>query len=242
MNDDERTVWERLQETLPEDAVKWRVQQGGTNDNGDPYAMVVPYPDARWLMDRLDAVAGPENWTTSYRSGPNGGVVCSLAVRTDGEWVAKEDGAENTNIEGVKGGLTDAFKRACVQWNVGGIRALYRTDTCWANIHSGGSHRSKIAGKYRSWDPPEIKLSEAGATVSHKRNGDRRTEVEKQIEDRLGTLKQWSRERAKKARGQYQALDTSVDAKAREFLETVEKAIAQEERKAEQAEREAQEA
>lgn len=179
---DDQNVWQELQSTLPESAVEWRVQKSGMS--GDrPWARVVPYPDARWLMDRLDQVLGPHNWRTDFIAGPAGGVICSLALRVDGEWIAKEDGAENTKIESVKGGLTDAFKRVCVQWNVGGIRSLYRVGDCWAQFDSDGLYDTKIDGDYYSWNPPQIELSDSGVTVSHKQNGADPTEQVQETDD-----------------------------------------------------------
>lgn len=241
MSEESGINWQELQKPLDPAHIEWRVRKKGTTDAGRPWAKVVPFPDARRLQDRLDEVAGPGNWRDEYDQGPAGGVLCRLSIRNGSGWVSKEDGAQNTDIEEVKGGLTDAFKRACVKWNVCGIRALYRVGTCWAQFHEDGRYDAKIGDSYHSWDPPEIQLSEAGATVSHKRNGDReQTEVESEIGSALATLKQWNRERAKKAEAQYQALDTSDEEKAREFLQATRKAVAQEERKAEKAERDKQ--
>ena len=38
-------------------------------------------------------------------------------------WISKSDGADDSNIEGAKGGLSDAFKRAAVKFGIG--RYLY---------------------------------------------------------------------------------------------------------------------
>jgi hypothetical protein len=38
-------------------------------------------------------------------------------------WISRCDGADDTNIEGAKGGLSDAFKRAAVKFGIG--RYLY---------------------------------------------------------------------------------------------------------------------
>lgn len=217
--------WDALQATLPREAVEWRVQQSGLT-NGKPWARVVPYPDARWLMDRLDEVLGPANWTTDYLSGPAGGVICSLAIRVDGEWISKEDGAQNTEIESVKGGLTDAFKRACVQWNVGGIRALYRVSDCWAEFDADGQYESKIEGEYLSWDPPRIELGEDRATV--KSNGgpvevqetpdetlDRLWELHKTLsgfdQEKANEIEEWLSERSEALARQPDLAEKAVD-------------------------------
>ena len=104
-------------------------------------ARVVPYVTNRAIMDRLDLVCGPEGWRNEYRPGPNGGLLCGLSiriVREDGtaEWVTKWDGAENTDIQPVKGGLSASMRRAAVQWGIG--RYLYRMPPVHARIDERG--------------------------------------------------------------------------------------------------------
>ena len=80
------------------------------------------YIDARDVMYRLDEVVGPLNWQDSYKE-VMGRIICTLSVRFGDEWISKEDGAGDTKIEGDKGGISDAFKRAACRWGVG--RYLY---------------------------------------------------------------------------------------------------------------------
>ena len=109
-------------------------------------ARVVPYISNRAIMDRLDEACGPENWRNEFSEGPAGGVMCGLSIRVtrDGapaEWVTKWDGAENTDIQPVKGGLTAAMRRAAVQWGIG--RYLYRMPVIWAPVNSEGKLTSR---------------------------------------------------------------------------------------------------
>lgn len=161
-------MWTQLAEPMPAEAIEWRVQ---TADKDGRWALVVPYANARWLQQRLDDVVGPGNWEDHYEPGPNGGVLCALTIRfldEEGDWrrVVKQDAADNTGIEGTKGGVTDAFKRACCKFNVGGMRALYETGECWGVIKAKGSRRD-CSGKashvsetksgsrtFIAWDPP----------------------------------------------------------------------------------------
>jgi len=82
------------------------------------------YIDARDVMFRLDEVIGPLNWQDTYKE-VMGRIVCTLSLRFpwEDEWVSKSDGAGDTKIEGDKGGISDAFKRAACRWGVG--RYLY---------------------------------------------------------------------------------------------------------------------
>ena len=99
-------------------------------------AMVVPYLTNRAIMDRLDEVCRPENWMNRFSEGPGGGVLCGLSIRIDGEWVTKWDGASNTDVEAVKGGLSSSMRRAAVQWGIG--RYLYRLPAQWISVDEKG--------------------------------------------------------------------------------------------------------
>ena len=95
--------------------------------------------DARDVMFRLDSVIGPLNWQDSYAE-VLGRVICTLKIRIGEEWISKSDGAGDTKIEGEKGGISDAFKRAAVKWGCG--RYLYylpgtKALPSWADPASG---------------------------------------------------------------------------------------------------------
>ena len=147
-----------LKEPFPATDVEWRIQRSGFR--GDkPWALVLAYVTNRAIQDRLDAVCGPENWQNEYRPAPSGeGVLCGIGIKLDGGWVWKWDGAENTNFEAIKGGLSGSMKRAAVQWGIG--RYLYDLEAGFANFDNGGEHRDKIkdekSGKeeWLKWNPP----------------------------------------------------------------------------------------
>ncbi len=73
-------------------------------------------------MTRFDAAFGAENWTSEFREISNG-FLCRLTVTINKREVYREDGASKTNIEPEKGGISDAMKRAAVQFGLG--RCLY---------------------------------------------------------------------------------------------------------------------
>jgi len=163
-----------LSAPFPSEDVEWRIGRAGkTNDN--IWASCLAYINNRAIMNRLDEVCGPENWKNEFSPGPAGGIVCGISIRIpqkltktggvvhESYWVTKWDGAENTDIESVKGGLSDAMKRAAVQWGIG--RYLYNLTEGWATIvdikdkkaHSG-SYKDKESGKtvWFRWDPPSL--------------------------------------------------------------------------------------
>jgi hypothetical protein len=137
----------------PED-IEWRLQQCGEK-NGKIWAMCLAYITNRAIMDRLDEVVGPEKWKNEYAAGPHGGVICGLSIKIGDEWVTKWDGAENTDIEAVKGGLSGAMKRAAVQWGIG--RYLYLLEEGFAIISENGVYRGKTKeNKHFKWNPPSL--------------------------------------------------------------------------------------
>lgn len=151
-------LFEQLSQPFPPEDIEWRVQRSGVKNN-KVWAMVLAYVTNRAIMDRLDSVVGPANWRNEFAPGPGGGVVCGLSLRINDEWVTKWDGAENTDIESVKGGLSGAMKRAAVQWGIG--RYLYKIENGWANVHANGSHSDAAKGDgskkvYFKWDPPPL--------------------------------------------------------------------------------------
>ena len=139
---------------FPEEDIEWRIQQSGLS-NGLPWALVLAYVTNRAIMDRLDEIVGPENWTNDFTQSPNGGVLCTLGVRIeDDTWVYKTDGADNTEIERVKGGLSNAMKRAGVQWGIG--RYLYKLPTTFAQFIGDGRFKTRIDGSPYRWNPPAL--------------------------------------------------------------------------------------
>lgn len=111
------------------------VRAGQTNGDKTK-AMALAYVTSRAIMDRLDEVCGPENWADMYTAAPVGGVLCGISIRVGDDWVTKWDGADNTNFEAVKGGLSGSFKRAGVKWGIG--RYLYDVPSVWVSCQVRG--------------------------------------------------------------------------------------------------------
>lgn len=123
--------------------VNWRLQYV---DKQKLAGFAVPYLDARAVSDRLDEVVGQFYWKDSYQpwhscmmdKKEKASQLCTISVYDDErkEWIAKTDGAEDSDIESVKGGLSDAFKRAAVKWNIG--RYLYQFEPVWVKVVQRG--------------------------------------------------------------------------------------------------------
>lgn len=123
-------LFDALSAPFPTDAIDWRV--GSTNGEKSK-GLALAYVDARAVMDRLDTVCGVDGWENEYTFGPGGLVVCDLRIKMpDGTFISKCDGAGETDVEGQKGALSDALKRAAVRFGVG--RYLYGMDSPWVSI------------------------------------------------------------------------------------------------------------
>lgn len=140
----ERSVWDRLSEPFAVEDLEWRV---GSTTADKKKGMALIYVTARAVMDRLDDVLGPENWQDFYAPLGADGFLCTLQVRVNGEWLTKTDGAARTQVEGVKGGISDSLKRAAVKLGIG--RYLYGLPDFWAPIEQ----RGKGYAIARDWRP-----------------------------------------------------------------------------------------
>lgn len=101
-------------------------------------------------MERLDFVIGATNWQDRYPYSGCCEIGLCLAVREQFQWVWKSDGADQTNVEGVKGQFSDAFKRAAVKWGVG--RYLYDLPNTWIDLVNG--KKFKTEPKLPTWATP----------------------------------------------------------------------------------------
>lgn len=149
---------ERLKRPFEAHEIEWRVQQSGEK-NGKCWAMVLAYVTNRAVMDRLDEVFGVGGWKNEYLPTPSmDGVMCGISAKFNDEWVTKYDGAENTQVEAVKGGLSSAMKRTAVQFGIG--RYLYNLESNFATVVEGRVDGSKSAktktNTWFNWLPPEL--------------------------------------------------------------------------------------
>lgn len=128
---------------------------GATNEE-KTMGLSMAYVEARCIQNRLDKVVGPNNWKTSYRE-VQGGFICRLSLRINGEWISKEDGAPTTNYESLKGGISSAFKRvASSGWGIG--RYLYELHGYWHPIIKKGKNYEFITPPSLDKPGPESKM------------------------------------------------------------------------------------
>ncbi len=141
-------LYEKLKEKFPEKDLEFRV--GATNSD-KTMGLALAYVQARAIQNRLDEVVGFENWKVSYKE-IQGGFLCILSIRINNEWIEKEDGANVTEFESVKGGISNAFKRvASSGFGIG--RYLYNSRNSWYPIKKQGSG-------YVFAETPKLQLNE----------------------------------------------------------------------------------
>ena len=133
--------------------IEWRVQRSGMKQ-GKPWAMVLAYVTNRAIQQRLDDVVGPLNWKNDFKPGPTGGVLCGISIKNGNDWITKWDGADNTKVEEVKGGLSSSMKRAAVQWGIG--RYLYNLDSTFVGLLPKGKNFLKVENITGYWNDPEL--------------------------------------------------------------------------------------
>ncbi len=121
------------------DEIEWRILRT-TKDKTK--GQVAAFIDSRAIQKRLDTVLGRENWQNHLCTVPgkdNAGTahICEISIyyASRGEWIRKSDGAGSTDIEPIKGGLSNAFKRAASMWGIG--RYLYALKNIWVPLKEG---------------------------------------------------------------------------------------------------------
>lgn len=150
-------IMSKLQAPFSSKDIEWRVSRSGIS-NGKPWAMVLAYVTNRAIQNRLDEVFGPAGWKNDYRDFMQG-ILCTITCYVDGEWVSKSDGAEQTQFESLKGGLSSAMKRAAVQWGIG--RYLYNLEETFVEVTNNrgngaiyiNDEKKKVKGY---WLPPKL--------------------------------------------------------------------------------------
>lgn len=154
-----------LTKPFPANEIEWRIQSSGIKKDGSPWAKVLAYVSARAIMNRLDEVCGPEHWNNEIKQitikiTEEGalkevyGFLHGISIFTDKGFVTKWDGAECTDFESLKGGISGSIKRAAVLWGIG--RYLYDLKHDWAVFEPEGTHNDKINSQWYRWSPPQL--------------------------------------------------------------------------------------
>lgn len=191
---------QRLADPFPPSDIEWRIGQAGLTRDGKPWAKCLAYITSRAIMERLDTVVGPSQWRNEFREWPLGttGVLCGLSIKIGTEWVTKWDGADQPETEPVKGGFSNALKRAGVLWGIG--RYLYDLPEGFATISEQGKHYQSASKKKSGetipafkWDPPSLPKW-ALPTAALRVTGDRATTEQRDLLHRIAQEDCWTEE------------------------------------------------
>lgn len=148
-----KEIQKALCEPFGSEDVEWRVQN--TTKNKDK-GMAVAYITSRAIQKRLDETVGPYCWRVEYKPwhlvGGKTSQICGLSILDEArnEWITKWDGADATEFEPIKGGISDAFKRAAVLWGIG--RYLYALDEVWVDVEPRGNSYAIVKSELKRLD------------------------------------------------------------------------------------------
>ena len=131
---DKNLVMRELQKPFKEEEIEWRV--GATNKD-KTMGLALPYVTNKAIQNRLDEVFGVFGWKNEFKEWKGNSQLCGISIWDEdkNEWLTKYDGADDTTMESTKGGLSDAMKRAAVQFGIG--RYLYKLDPIWVPLKDG---------------------------------------------------------------------------------------------------------
>ena len=124
-------IFDKLKAPFSPEDIEFRV---GSTTGDKSKGLALAYVTSRAIMDRLDSVLGPTEWQNEVKVCDDG-VIATLTISVGGEWIMRKDGAQFTNIEAFKGGISDALKRVAVLYGIG--RYLYSLPQEWVELNNG---------------------------------------------------------------------------------------------------------
>jgi len=157
--------------------IEWRVS--ATNKD-KTRGLAVPYVTNRAIQNRLDDTVGIDGWYNEFVPWKDGKAqLCGISIYFAEKdfWLTKWDGADDSDIESVKGGISDSMKRAAVQWGIG--RYLYGIPQVWVRVKPAGKgyvieddERPTLDQTHRAWvDKCQGKVPDATPQQSMQRSG-----------------------------------------------------------------------
>lgn len=165
----ENEIEKELRKPFSIEELEWVVSSTWANGSK---GIIAPYMSARAVMNRLDSVFGIAGWSVSYKIADELGVICSLKVNVNDEWVEKEDGSGFTKVEPLKGGISGALKRAASCLGIG--RYLYELPTVFVNLDDK-KFKGKVVGLPDEFVPEderqgltEVKIEYPSSSGYHK--------------------------------------------------------------------------
>lgn len=165
-----KDIMEKLQAPFEYNEIEWLVKIANEkNETG----LALPYVTARAIQNRLDDVCGIDGWQNTFIEWKDKSQLCGISIKFGEEWITKWDGADDTNTDGTKGGLSGAMKRAATAWGIG--RYLYNLPAIWTpitiEVNKNGKKNYKIKKKpsLPDWALPK-KVNKPSATWNIEEN------------------------------------------------------------------------
>lgn len=169
-----RELQEALSAPFQNADIEWRVS---ATNHEKTNGLAVPYVTNRAIQTRLDDTVGIDGWHNDFVPWKGDKAqLCGISIYLPElkDWLTKWDGSDDTDIECVKGGLSDSMKRAAVEWGIG--RYLYgMTPPLWVGIEQRGkgyvirdTERSKLDAAHEKWVQTfqQRKMYRAGTPLS----------------------------------------------------------------------------
>jgi hypothetical protein len=134
--------------------VGWKAQ---ATNRDKTRALAVAYIDARTVMDRLDQVVGPGNWSDTYRLVTAGdgelAVECTLTLFgvPKADIGTADETADGSQASLSKSAYSDAIKRAAVKWGI--ARYIYRIPKQWVGYDAARKQLAETP-ELPSWAQP----------------------------------------------------------------------------------------
>lgn len=156
MNENVKNIMQELSRPFEENELEFKVM-ATNSDKSQGLAAV--YVQARAIQTRLDEVLGIDKWMVEYKE-ITGGFLCKLSIKIGEEWISKEDGANITEFESVKGGISSAFKRvASSGFGIG--RYLYSIRNSWFPLKTKGAKGYEFVSTPKLDIYPKLKKEES---------------------------------------------------------------------------------
>lgn len=136
-------------------------------------AKVAAYVTNSAIQNRLDEVFSPFGWQSSFKDWKNGkGQICTLSVYDNEKkmWIIKEDGAEDSSISPIKGGLSDSMKRCARMLGIGRyLISAKEYSKCWVEINKAypNSIPNDVINNLRVKYNQELGLKKAASTPAN---------------------------------------------------------------------------
>jgi hypothetical protein len=144
----------------------------------------IAYVRPRTVMNRLDEVLGPWNWTDEYFETKEG-LKCRLKIRIGDEWIAKEDGGAAAEMSdpdnSEKSAYSSALKRAAMKWGVGRylysegvptfVQSRYEIPAEFSPLKRDAAQQRPQGPQRGSWGPQDGTLARSGEPRPEARQG-----------------------------------------------------------------------